>query len=776
MKNIILAILFCNLIVFAQVDETKYQWPTPPLNSSQGLNATFGEFRNTGSSDHFHNAVDIGEPDGNPVYPSMDGTVYSFVNNGYDSYLNVKSLINGKKKHFTYYHVVPSPSLTVGQNVVTGQTILGTIYVGAAHVHLIERELLDENTSGIGNEINPVRPEGGLNPYTDFFPPVIEANTLRFFQDRSSIDIPSNQLKGKVDIRIKVREVNGATGSNANNGTYILGYRILSEDGNQIIYEPADNGVKYRFYFLPSDGYVHSAYAQGVATLSDPIYWLTNGNGENQINSTLTIPNNYLDTDLLDEGNYLLEIFSEDTRGNSASTRFPISVIKLPPVLSTVLTSNDSIFISWENYVSINLKGYRMYYSPLLEDDWKLAADETTLTSETTEIMFKSPNNFLTPTTKKELKYYLTAIDSNENESERSDIYSTVSKLEKPLALEKSHILIVDGFDRYGGNASWAEPTHEFNLVYAKSIYNTLFYFDLSSCSNEAVIDELINLNDYSIVIWFLGDESIVDNTLVNIEQFKIAQYLENGGKLFISGSNIGQDLDTKHSYSEFSDTLFYHQYLKAKLMHDGIDLLNEIHGEEGSIFEGFETTFYDKAPDDIEPINGAVPILNYNFEHDRDGEHRKGGIAYKGTFGDSSYFGQLFYFSFPFESITDENGRNQLMLDIFLYYNIIIIGVDEENNISPNKFVLEQNYPNPFNPITTIKYSIPSVAKENFSSLKLTVYDILGREVKTLVNENKKPGTYEITFDASNLASGIYYYQIKTDSFIQTKKMILLK
>ena len=88
-----------------------------------------------------------------------------------------------------------------------------------------------------------------------------------------------------------------------------------------------------------------------------------------------------------------------------------------------------------------------------------------------------------------------------------------------------------------------------------------------------------------------------------------------------------------------------------------------------------------------------------------------------------------------------------------------------------PEKFELSQNYPNPFNPNTRIQYAITS---NQFVSLK--VYDILGNEVETLVNENKPTGNYEINFNASELASGIYFYKIQAGNFIKTKKMILLK
>ncbi len=87
-------------------------------------------------------------------------------------------------------------------------------------------------------------------------------------------------------------------------------------------------------------------------------------------------------------------------------------------------------------------------------------------------------------------------------------------------------------------------------------------------------------------------------------------------------------------------------------------------------------------------------------------------------------------------------------------------------------EYSLQQNYPNPFNPTTTIKYSIPT--GNNFVSLK--VYDILGNEVATLINEGKPAGEYKVNFNASKLASGIYFYQLKAGTFVRTKKMILLK
>lgn len=106
-----------------------------------------------------------------------------------------------------------------------------------------------------------------------------------------------------------------------------------------------------------------------------------------------------------------------------------------------------------------------------------------------------------------------------------------------------------------------------------------------------------------------------------------------------------------------------------------------------------------------------------------------------------------------------------------------ILSNVIENSEDIPDQFYLSQNYPNPFNPTTTINFTI-GVVDENFRSLQtqLIVYDILGREVTTLVNQKLQPGNYEVSFDANNLSSGIYLYKFKAGNFLQTRKMILLK
>lgn len=98
-------------------------------------------------------------------------------------------------------------------------------------------------------------------------------------------------------------------------------------------------------------------------------------------------------------------------------------------------------------------------------------------------------------------------------------------------------------------------------------------------------------------------------------------------------------------------------------------------------------------------------------------------------------------------------------------------IGVKPISSEVPERFMLYQNYPNPFNPSTSIKYQVKSI-----THIKLVIFDILGKEIETLVNEKQSPGTYEVSWDGTNYPSGVYYYRLSAENFNETKKMVLLK
>ncbi len=100
-----------------------------------------------------------------------------------------------------------------------------------------------------------------------------------------------------------------------------------------------------------------------------------------------------------------------------------------------------------------------------------------------------------------------------------------------------------------------------------------------------------------------------------------------------------------------------------------------------------------------------------------------------------------------------------------------MIIDVNDKENYLPTNFALQQNYPNPFNPATVINYSL---LRSKMVSIR--VYDLIGNEIVNLVNEEKLAGRYSVNFNASNLSSGVYFYRMLAGSFVETKKLILLK
>ena len=129
--------------------------------------------------------------------------------------------------------------------------------------------------------------------------------------------------------------------------------------------------------------------------------------------------------------------------------------------------------------------------------------------------------------------------------------------------------------------------------------------------------------------------------------------------------------------------------------------------------------------------------------------------------------------------SVEDSGKGGGVVLEGFLALGEVInyqitldpLSVDQINSLIPEKYELAQNYPNPFNPVTTIQYSLPQR-----SNVTLKIYDVLGKEIAVLVNEEKDRGVYNVSFDASHLSSGVYFYRLQAGSFGSTKKMILLR
>lgn len=176
-----------------------------------------------------------------------------------------------------------------------------------------------------------------------------------------------------------------------------------------------------------------------------------------------------------------------------------------------------------------------------------------------------------------------------------------------------------------------------------------------------------------------------------------------------------------------------------------------------------------------LAPISSDLRIQNSELTHELPKASVNGVVTFDFTYTAPSVSGEQTIYA----NGNSVNFNGQFTGDQwnFAPNKIILVSVPTsvENELNLIAYNLEQNYPNPFNPSTTIRYSIP---RNEFVSLK--VYDLLGKEVATLVGEKKSPGNYEVVFNAnnisSNFASGVYFYVLKAGNFSATKKFILLK
>ncbi len=336
-------------------------------------------------------------------------------------------------------------------------------------------------------------------------------------------------------------------------------------------------------------------------------------------------------------------------------------------------------------------------------------------------------------------------------------------------SLEK--ILIVNGFDRAStGN------TYNFIRQHASSVKVNGYQF--ASATNDAVIDGLFSLTDYSAADYILGDESTADETFSAAEQTKVKQFLQNGGSLVVSGCEIGWDLD-RPTVPTAADRDFYNNYLKMKYLADAPNNLKQTTYQAeilaGNPFSGVPNLAFDNGthgtidvqwPDVIRAVSGGLPFAKYTGLDTAAGVS---GVYFDGLFPSGTLPGKLVALGFPFETIYPQNTRDQLMEKILTFFNITVDVRDE--SLAPENFILHQNYPNPFNPATVISYRL---AQNGFVTLR--VFDALGREVRQLVNEDQTAGEHTVRFDGKDLSSGIYFYLLRSGDFISTKKMILVK
>jgi len=245
------------------------------------------------------------------------------------------------------------------------------------------------------------------------------------------------------------------------------------------------------------------------------------------------------------------------------------------------------------------------------------------------------------------------------------------------------------------------------------------------------------------------------------------------------------------YSYTNSKDGFYSNSSYTTLTLRDEIKLTGF-----GNAFLNFQTRYhienaYDGGFIEISSDGGSSwNVVGGNLSHPADDafNHPNADI----NLGDPLYYGSLFSWKqqeIDLKDFVDNNilirfsfcSDNYRVIDGWYIDNIKIISYDitasaEDDDIQ-YEFALEQNYPNPFNPSTTIAFTVPSDVKRQTSVVKLIVYDILGREVATLVNQKLQSGNHEVNFNASSLSSGMYFYRINVEGkFNSVKKMLMIK
>ena len=381
------------------------------------------------------------------------------------------------------------------------------------------------------------------------------------------------------------------------------------------------------------------------------------------------------------------------------------------------------------------------------------------------------PDNLVLNNLTEDSLYYIKIIAANQlGKSAPSEVLAGIP------TNQNSDILIVNGFDR-------ASAGNTFNFVrqHAGAVHECGYYF--ASATNDAIIDNLFNLNNYKVADYILGDESTADETFSNSEQALVRNFLDNGGNLFVSGSEIAWDLDYKGASS---DKNFIWGYLKTKYYSDAPNSQQGAYYQaellDNTPFSGLSQFNFDngahgtidvKWPDAIVGTNGGIPFIKYS---NWDISKGAAGIYFSGNFPNGTSPGKVVCMGIPFETIYPEESRNSLMATVLNFFFNVTGVISRNENKSPLNFQLYQNYPNPFNPSTKIRFVIPSNSNKSELFTTLKIYDMLGNCISTLINEEKQSGEYEVTFDGSSLASGIYVCRLTAGSYNAVRKLTLIK
>jgi len=321
-----------------------------------------------------------------------------------------------------------------------------------------------------------------------------------------------------------------------------------------------------------------------------------------------------------------------------------------PTLLSVEADGKGGAKIKWQSSGD-NTSGFQLVMSDNLTT-WTLVANK--------DVLGAAIKEYTVPALPVQKAFYfrIRAISSTGELTSFSDTYG----FRTGASLNAPKILIVDGYDRWdtqgrGVNHAWAathgQAVHEFGAPF-------------DTCANEAIISGDILPSSYAALIWGSGEESTVESTFNVQEQAIIRNYLNNAGRFFVTGAEIGWDLDYKANGVEF-----YNNYLKADYVADDSNGAFTVTGLANTIFDGMSFGFNNGHPDSgyevlypdsIKAVQGGVTCLKYSDTY-------MAGVQFAGVFPSGIKEGRLVYFGFPFETIYPSTARNEVMARVLKFF-----------------------------------------------------------------------------------------------------------
>ncbi|MFH1195071.1 MAG: M20/M25/M40 family metallo-hydrolase [bacterium] len=489
-------------------------------------------------------------------------------------------------------------------------------------------------------------------------------------------------------------------------------------------------------------------------------YIVRYGTAANSMNNVVQIKENYLRIEGLSaDVQYYFSVTAVDNDGNESVPQMITAVSHVFPIAPLVTAKPiwHGVKLDWSENHELDLAGYNIYRAEhgksemiKLNSDYILAytfTDETCLNG----IYYD---------------YVVKAADTDLNESIDNEVVKS-----RCVSLDGG-ILIVD--ESADGNGDNYNPTDEqvddfFDTVLS---HYSCEKFDVEQ--NEGI--GLADIGTYSIIVWHGNDNNDLDNLFPM--QNDLREYLNYGGKFLYAGYKPSTVFDNiSNSVYEMNESSFLFDYSKVGKIET--KLLTYFSGAQ-SAAAGYPELQLD--PDKVPTNNNQLRFIEsiqpnspgktiYLYDSNYDPSTIQGSM--KGMPVGVEYIGQdysIITLSFPLYYVKSDQAESFMNFVLANKFNQTTNILDEAELV-PSSMELKQNYPNPFNPTTVISFQLSLLSK-----VQLKIYDVLGREVATLVDEIKPAGYYDVKFDGSNLTSGVYFYRMQAGGFSDTKKLILMK